>query len=213
MSTIITVAQRKGGVGKTTLAVCITAELARRGHGISLVDADPQRSASLWAEPGQLEFPVHEIGLGLDTISVWTRDVLSVQSELLVIDTAPNEREMGASIALANLILIPCTASGLDLEATAATLAIIAAVRARRRLPAQVILVPNRLDARTLEGRQLVQELQTFGEMVAPAISARSAFVRSFAMGQSVASFAPDEPADFEIRALADTVEDALARP
>src|SRR3954463_1193732 len=134
MSTIITVAQRKGGVGKTTLAVCITAELARRGHGISLVDADPQRSASLWAEPGQLEFPVHEIGLGLDTISVWTRDVLSVQSELLVIDTAPNEREMGASIALANLILIPCTASGLDLEATAATLAIIAAVRARRRL-------------------------------------------------------------------------------
>jgi len=213
MSTIIAIAQRKGGVGKTTIAVCITAELARRGHGIALVDADPQRSASLWAEPGQLEFPVYEIGLGTDSVAIWTRDVLDVQSDLLVIDTAPNEREMGASIALANLILVPCTASGLDVEATATTLAIIEAVRARRTAPAKVILVPNRVDVRTLEGRQLVQELKAFGEIVAPAVCARSAFVRAFSVGQSVASFAPDEPADFEIRALADTVEDVLAGP
>ena len=212
MSTIITIAQRKGGVGKTTIAVCITAELARRGHGIALVDADPQRSASLWAEPGQLEFPVYEIGLGTDPVAVWARDVLNVQSDMLVIDTAPNQREMGASIALANLILIPCTASGLDVEATATTLAIIEAVRARRTAPATVILVPNRVDVRTLEGRQLVQELKAFGEIVAPAVGARSAFVRAFSVGQSVASFASDEPADFEIRALADLVEDVLAR-
>ena len=98
MSTIITIAQRKGGVGKTTIAVCITAELARRGHGIALVDADPQRSASLWAEPGELEFPVHEIGLGADPVAAWTRECSNVRSEMLVIDTAPNEREIGASI-------------------------------------------------------------------------------------------------------------------
>ena len=63
---IITVTQRKGGVGKTTIAVCVAAALARRGHNVALVDSDPQRSASQWAEPGNLEFPVYEMALDRD---------------------------------------------------------------------------------------------------------------------------------------------------
>jgi chromosome partitioning protein len=63
---IISVAQRKGGVGKTTIAIGVAAELARRGHALVLVDGDPQRSACQWAEPGNLEFLVYEIGLAPD---------------------------------------------------------------------------------------------------------------------------------------------------
>jgi chromosome partitioning protein len=117
---------------------------------------------------------------------------------------------MGASIALSNLILVPCTASGLDLEATAQTLAIIDAARERRRDRIKVILIPNRLDRRTLEGRQLIDELSEFGEIVAPAVGSRSAFVRSFTSGQSVASFMPGAAADQEIQKLADVVEKAF---
>jgi chromosome partitioning protein len=50
----------------------------------------------------------------------------------VVIDTAASEREMGASAALADIILVPCTASGLDVEATERTLGILEAVRKRR---------------------------------------------------------------------------------
>ena len=57
---------------------------------------------------------------------------------------------------------------------------------AARAAPLDVILVPNRADQRTLEGQQLEQELRSFGEMVAPTVSQRSAFVRAFATGQSV---------------------------
>jgi hypothetical protein len=32
----------------------------------------------------------------------------------------------------------------------------------------KVVLVPNQIDRRTLEGRQLVEELEQFGEEVAP---------------------------------------------
>ena len=60
---IITVAQGKGGVGKTTIAVNIAGELSRRNYNVALVDSDPQGSACQWAEPGNLEFPVYEIGL------------------------------------------------------------------------------------------------------------------------------------------------------
>jgi len=207
MRTTITVTQRKGGVGKTTIAICIAAELTRRGHDVALVDSDPQRSAAHWAELGNLEFPVYEMALEEISVSAWAQEVRNIQAGMVVIDTAPNARGMGASIAVADLILVPCTASGLDLDATAQTLAIIEAARERRRDRVQVILVPNRLDGRTLEGRQLVEELSEFGEIVAPPIASRLAFVRSFTYGQSVATFVPGDAADREIQALADEVE------
>jgi chromosome partitioning protein len=212
MAVIIAVAQRKGGVGKTTLAVSVAGELGKRGWDIALIDSDAQHSASQWAEPGNLHFPVYQIGLVSQAISTWANHIKAVQADYLVIDTAPNEREMAASVALCDLILVPCTASGLDLEATSRTLSIIQAVRNKRKAPLRVILVPNRVDRRTLEGRQLVEELQTFGEPVGPPIANRSAFVRAFSTGQSVGDFAAGQPADLEIRNLCDLVQRVLPR-
>src|ERR1700744_2491795 len=195
MPCIITVAQRKGGVGKTTLAVAVAGELSRRVWDLALIDSDPQRSASQWAEPGNLHFPVYEIGLVTETVSTWAHNVRNVKADCLVIDTAPNEREMGASIALSDAILVPCTASGLDLAATERTLSIIGAVRGRRRAPLSVILVPNRVHRIPVEGRQLIDELLSFGETVSSGISNWSAFVRAFTTGQAVCDFAPGAPA------------------
>src|ERR1700722_19761626 len=209
MKTIITVAQRKGGVGKTTIAVNIAGELSRRGFNVALVDSHPQASACQRAELGNLEFPVYEIGLenfARSAIASWVQDIRRVDAEIVVIDTAPGERQLGASISIADLILVPCTASGLDIEATERTMGIIQFPRRSRAAPLDVILVPNRADRRTLEGHQLEQELQSFGEMVAPTVSQRSAFVRAFATGQSVADYARGEAADLEINRLCSLV-------
>jgi chromosome partitioning protein len=114
--------------------------------------------------------------------------------------------------SVSGLILIPCTPSGSDLEATVRTLEIIDSVRARRREKVHVVLVPNRVDQRTLEGQQLAEELIGFGEPVAAAIGDRSAFVRAFSSGQSVGDLMPGQSADREIQSLCDLVEDSLAR-
>ena len=66
--------------------------------------------------------------------------------------------------------------------------------------------MPNRVDQRTLEGQQFIEELDTFGEQIGPMIGSRSAYVRAFALGQSVADFASGTPADIEIKTLADLV-------
>jgi chromosome partitioning protein len=211
--TIITVAQQKGGVGKTTLAISVAGELAHRGYDVALVDSDPQCSACEWASLGYLEFPVYEIGLDNIAIGNWAREVRRVKADIVLVDTAPGERQVGASIALADLVIVPCTPSGLDLDATGRTLSIITAVRRRRAAPLAVILIPNRVDSRTEEGRQLEDELLAMGETVSRPIGYRSAFVRAFNVGQSVAEFASGHAADNEIRALTDLILSNLSKP
>ena len=213
MSYAIAVAQRKGGVGKTTLAVSVAAELHRRSKQVALIDADPQRSACQWAEPGNLQFPVYEIAFADQTIANWVREFNRVAAgyDYVVVDTPPNERALGASIAVSNVVLVPCTPSGLDLEATARTLEIIDMVRTRWRAHLSLILVPNRVDVRTLEGRQLVDELTGFGEVIGPTIGDRAAFVRAFSAGQSVADMPDGHVAFREIQLLCDLVEKNIA--
>jgi chromosome partitioning protein len=43
---VVTFVNQKGGVGKTTSAVSLTAALARQGHKVLLVDLDPQSNAT-----------------------------------------------------------------------------------------------------------------------------------------------------------------------
>jgi chromosome partitioning protein len=211
MDILVAVVQSKGGVGKTTLAVSLSAELAKRGRDIALIDADPQRSACDWAAPGHLQFPVHEIALAGQTISQWICETRQVSANYVVIDTAPNVRALAVSSALASLVLVPCTPSGLDLASMVQTLEIVDMVRARRNGDPKIILVPNRVDACTLEGQQLADELVGFGEVVSSTIGDRSVFARSFSVGSCVAEIAAGEAADCEIRLLCDLVERSFA--
>jgi chromosome partitioning protein len=211
MRRVISIAQRKGGVGKTTLAVCLAAELTARGRDAALIDSDPQGSASRWAEPGNLDFPVYEIVLGDQPVVPWAREVQRIEANYIVIDTAPNDRSLGAASAISDLVLVPCTPSGLDLDATTRTLEIIDAVRVRPHGVPDVILVPNRVDQRTLEGQQLVEELTAFGVRVSRSIGNRTAFVRAFSSGHSISGPWAGELVRGEIRSLCDLVESLLA--
>ena len=63
MKRIIALASTKGGVGKTTIALNLAADLTRRGSTVVLLDADPAGHAAAVAEIGALPFKVMPLPL------------------------------------------------------------------------------------------------------------------------------------------------------
>ena len=206
---IIGVVGRKGGSGKTTIAVHLAAILAAQGRSVVLVDADQQGSARHWAEPGALPMEVQHRPLESDgQVRAWSAAIRALKADFVVLDSPPHlDAALGGVIGLCDVAVIPCGPSGMEVLATNDTVALIREIRAARggRKPVMV-LVPNRTDHRTLSGRELPKALKDLGEPVGPEIRARMAFADAFNTGQWVGAFAPNSAAHREMKRLADFV-------
>ena len=115
----IAIVSRKGGAGKTTLAthLAVAAEVA--GLRAALFDLDPQASAALWADHRGEPFPavVPAQAPRLAGLLAQARDG---GADLVLIDTPPEADGIAsAAAAVADLTLIPCRPSALDLDAVA----------------------------------------------------------------------------------------------
>ncbi|POR40169.1 ParA family protein [Methylobacterium sp. V23] len=211
---IVSVVQQKGGVGKTTLAINLAGELSRRGMRVAVVDADPQASAVAWAAPRKLGFAVKQELLSSGTVSQWLRNVLKQSSDVVVVDTpAGLGTVFRAAVDVADVILIPCGPSSLDINAARNTLASVSSMlRADARSEARVLMVPTRVDVQTPEGQQITDELGALGESISPAMSHDIYFVRAFTQGVSVSVGAPASKAAAEMQVLADLVLQQLGK-
>src|SRR5882724_7975675 len=97
---VITVANQKGGVGKTTTAVSLGTELAER-HRVLLIDLDPQANAtsSLGLTEPSRERSTYDVLLGDAALA----DII-ISTDVPGLDLAPSDRALsGAQVELVDM--------------------------------------------------------------------------------------------------------------
>lgn len=111
----ITLTSYKGGVGKTTSAVCLACLFSKYGQTL-LIDSDPNRSATTWASFGNLPYKVA-------TENTATRLMAKSHFNYIIIDTParPAESEMQELVEGCDLLILPTTPDSLSMSATALT--------------------------------------------------------------------------------------------
>ena len=212
---IIAVAGRKGGVGKSTIAGNLAAEFAAMKRSVRVLDADPQHSLVAWAAQGDgmLARAVEKVEGGAGTLRERARQA-EKDADIVLIDTPPGAPEIVYEAALAaDLMLLPCGPSPLDLFALKEALSMTLKARAERRSKKpRIRFVPSKVLMSTNLGRGLASSLQDIGKKVLPSIGQRIVVAEAVAAGLTVAEYAPNSAAREEFRELAQAVDKILKK-
>jgi chromosome partitioning protein len=138
---IIAIANSKGGVGKSTLAVHLAAWLHKQGHKVTLADCDTQQSSSEWireAVPG-----VKAVRLDNPDVILNDLPLLNQDADFVIADGPGSQTETSRALLLrADMAIVPCKASMLEVRALAkATDVLRQAQDIRAGIPSAVIVL------------------------------------------------------------------------
>ena len=181
----IAIIAQKGGVGKTTMAVNLT---VAAGPKAALFDLDPQESAVIWADRRKAEAP-HVEFLTERRLSDGLNAAEQQGFTLAIIDTPPAAGPQAFTAAeAADLVLIPCRPSLVDLDAIRRTAQLIKSAG----IIAYVVFNAAPPGATTLleDARAIVEAT---GLAVAPVIlRERSAYRAAWPLGKGVSETEPN---------------------
>jgi chromosome partitioning protein len=213
---IIAIAGRKGGIGKSTIAGNLAAEFTAMNRKVIVLDADPQHSLAAWAAQGRgiLSRCVEKVhGGSVEDLRAQAR-AAQKSAELVLIDTPPGMPEIVYEAALvADLVLLPCGPSPLDLFAMKQALSQALKARAERRSKKpRIRFVPSRILMSTNLGRGLSSSLEDLGKKVLPAIGQRVVVAEAVTNGLTVSEYAPSSTSHMEFEKLAKAVDKIINR-
>ena len=208
MAHIITIAQQKGGAGKTTLAVNLAIAFAKQDMRVAILDTDPQGSLGRWfmtrrellGDPG-LEFATASAwGVGYEC------EKLKKTNDIVIIDTPPKvDSDLKPALREADLVLVPVGSSLVDLWATDGVVDL--ALRVGKRC----VIVLNRVKS----GSRLADEVATEASTISADVAAASLgqrVVYAETLGQGLAALeAGKSNASAEVQALVAEVMSMLA--
>jgi len=203
MATVFTVAQQKGGAGKSTLAAHLAVAWLKQKKSVALVDIDPQHSLSRWFEARVATLGDGGAGVSFMEVTGWRTqkavEDLARSHDIVVIDSPPHaETEAKIAIRAADIVVVPSQPSPMDVWATVPTLD----MAAKEKSP--VVIVLNRVPPRASLTDQMISRLGDYNVQLAKStIGNRVAFADSMVSGLTALETKPSSTAAAELRALA----------
>ena len=201
MPTIV-FASPKGGAGKSTSAVVLSCEFARKGAAVTMIDADPNRPVSQWARrPGK--------PASLDVLSSVTEETIIDEIEaaaarvpFVIVDLEGTASMMVAyAISRADLVIIPTQGSQLDASEAAKAIRLIQQQEKAfsKRLPFAVLFTRTSAAIRPRTLQHIRNEfaghgVPTFGTQM----HEREAFRAIFSFGGAVNDLSPAQVSNLQ---------------
>lgn len=205
MRTISFVTQ-KGGSGKSTLAACIAVAAQEAGERVFLIDLDPQKSLTKWAQTrDDKTLPVASMTPAKLPAALAALDASKVS--LVVIDTpATDSPQTEAAIKAADLCIIPARPTVFDIWSSEITRARIKTLR--RDYVFLLNQCPTFSDsARVQEG---AEALEAMGGLITPPVVSRVDYQEAAREGLGVTELSPDGKAAEEMRKLWSSIKRRL---
>lgn len=205
---VITIAQQKGGSGKTTLAVTLAVALVRAGKSVALLDTDPQGSLGRWFMARRERLGA--AGMEFSTASAWgvayECEKLRGVADYVIVDTPPKvDADLRPALREADIILIPVASSHVDLWATEGVLDL-----ARREHKAAIIVL-NRARPGTRLGAEVATAAAALNVPVTQAqLANRVIYAETLGQGLSASEGKASPQVRAEIAALLDEVVQAM---
>ena len=148
MSKVITIAQQKGGSGKTTIAANLAAVFSLKNNlHTTILDTDPQGSLGKWFMM-RLEKLKDKNTIEFKTASLWGAQyeakTLKEKSDIIIIDTPPKiDADGRPAIQIADLVIIPISPSQVDFWATESI------IELAKREKKEILILINRANAKS----------------------------------------------------------------
>lgn len=208
MGHVITIAQQKGGSGKTTLAANLAVAFARAGRSVALIDTDPQGSLGRWF---MLRAEIlGEPDMEFSTASAWgvsyESGKLRKSHDIVIVDTPPKaDADLRPALRAADLVLVPVAASHVDLWATEGVLDLVA------REGGRALIVLNRIKAGTRLAEEVAAAAAATAAIAAAQLGQRIAYAETLGQGRAVAE-GSKSAAQAEIATLAEEVAALLKK-
>lgn len=160
---ILVVASSKGGVGKTTISICLAVKLALQGYRVAGVDADRNQAFAAWHKMAETALLACSSCVDHNEI-VGHVMAKAEKNDVVVVDTAGFENQTAIfAMGAADMVLIPVMAdrnSVLEAGKTARQVAGVSQI-ARRSIPFRAIM--SRWNTRGLAERATLEDLEAMG--------------------------------------------------
>ena len=182
---IVAVVNSKGGVGKSTIAVHYAVAESERGRRVAVIDSDVQESSTRWLKDLAENVSVFRLPTPDEVMEEAPK--LKEEYDLVVADGPAGLSEVTRAILLrADVALLPCGPSTMDLRPARDSMRVIKQVQSVRNGVPRAFFVPNKLQSGTRLSRELMSTADALGLPVLPGLHLRQAYADAVGQGTVV---------------------------